>query len=166
MKRTLLLSCLILLLLAGCYDLTFQAEESTRVPEATPTFAPTPIPAGLEGVEVQTVVVKKVERPADRVEDFEVISLDGSYMVYYDPNSCMIDDQPYLYGPYNSVKHCEIFEPAIIEGMAQDQAWLNRRLDPYRPYLSCIKGWVYLGVEEATGREVWFVEMFGFHAFC
>ncbi len=128
-------------------------------PEATPV--PTSTPA-MESVKVNTIVVKMVERPADRDRDFQVIRLDGSYTVTYDPTQCMTDDKPYMYGPYDSVQHCWINEPDILQSIGHDQSWLDPKLQPLQKFVRCIHGWVYQGIDVQTQEKVWFVEMFGF----
>ena len=151
----------IALVLGGCV--------STSGPLPTPTPTATEIPtltAIVETVQLKTIVVKMVGEPSDRERDFRVIRLDGTYDVSYEPHSCMMDDRPYMYGPYDSVKHCVISEKDIINGLSNDQSWLQDDLQPFKQYLNCVNGWVYLGKKNQTGEEVWFIEMFGFPAFC
>lgn len=123
-----------------------------------PTPVPTPSPAA---VKIDVVVIKKVAVPTDRVADFAVVELDGKYTVHFDESKCMVDDKPYMYGPYDSIKHCEILEQNVLQGIISDQAWLKEDLSQYIPYLHCIHGWVYLGRDQ-KGKEEWFVEGFAF----
>ena len=116
-------------------------------------------------VKIDLVIIKKVAFPADRETDFALVQLDGSYTVHFNEAECMTDDKPYMYGPYNSVRHCPILESEILQQIINDQAWLDKKLTPYLQYLNCIKGWVYLGKDE-KGQERWFMEGFGFPAFC
>lgn len=150
------------LLCSGCF---MQETISTPQPTVVPTPTPFVPPANATLVEIRTVVIKLVHSPQDRVRDFVVVTLDGSYPIYYDDARCLVDDSPYMYGPYDSIRHCEILQPDILKGIINDQAWLNEELTPFLHYLNCINGWVYLGRTD-TGQETWFVEGFGFPAFC
>lgn len=161
MKIVVLLCCIVTLV--GC-SLASVSVAPTPTLIIQPTAAPTAIPAGLEGVEVGKVIVKLVEFPTSK-DNFLEIDLDGTYMVYYDPSACMEDNPSYMYGRYMSVRHCPINEHNIADGLAKDKAWLKEDLAPFTQYISCIQGWVYLGVDD-QGRTAWFVEMFGFPFFC
>lgn len=161
MKRAFVLVFLALFVV-GCSQ---QTAQPTVEPTAHPTAAPTAIPEGFRSVDVNIIVAKMVERPSDRERDFTVVRLDGTYQVFYDPSKCMTDDRPYMYGPFDSISHCPIADKGTLEGIVSDFAWLDDDLAPLRAYTNCLNSWVYLGVDQ-EGRERWFIEMFGFRAFC
>jgi hypothetical protein len=165
MKLFTVVLCCLGLFICGCS--LSASTEATSESEAVvqPVVEPTAIQCRFQTVDVRTIVVKMVERPSDRERDFTVIPLDGTYTLCFDLNSCTVDSTSYAYGPYDSVKHCSISEPNITDRLISDQAWLDDDLEPFKRFISCMNGWVYLGTN-AQGEEVWFIEMFGFAWIC